>query len=74
MVRYDTARVPTEPIKYTFSPQSFNTMLLVPPPDVQDTRPLYHISVALNCFIPSSFVTTIRRGASEYGEYVGEFE
>jgi len=49
-------------------------MLLLPPPESQDTRPLYHISVAMNCFIPSSHVTTIRRGASEYGDYVAEFE
>lgn len=49
-------------------------MLLLPPPDVQDTRPLYHISVSMNCFIPSSYITTLRRGANEYGDLVAEFE
>lgn len=49
-------------------------MLLLPPPEAQDTRPVYHISLAVNCFIPSMYVTTLRRGASEFGKYVAEFE
>ncbi|TCD69542.1 hypothetical protein EIP91_007166 [Steccherinum ochraceum] len=36
--------------------------------------PLYHISTHLNCFIPSSYITVIRRGDSEAGQYVGQFE
>lgn len=74
MSSYDIARVPTHETTYTFSPQSSNSMLLLPPPESQDTRPFYHISVATNCFIPYMFVTTLRRGATEYGAYVGEFE
>jgi hypothetical protein len=49
-------------------------MLLLPPPDAPDTRPLYHISASLNVFNPSTGVTTIRRGGRADGELVGEFE
>ncbi|KAA1471960.1 hypothetical protein DENSPDRAFT_929959 [Dentipellis sp. KUC8613] len=61
---------------YLFSPSSFNTMLLLPSAsnETADTRPLYHISVHLNCLMPSSFITIIRKGARDSGEYVGEFE
>ena len=33
----------------------------------------YHISVHMNCFCPSSFVTVVRRGKID-GEFVGSFE
>ena len=36
--------------------------------------PLYHIFVRMNCFIPSSYITTLSRGDTEYGEEVGHFE
>lgn len=49
-------------------------MVLLPPADAQDTRPQYFISVAMNCFMPLSHVTTIYRGANEYAPRVGEFE
>jgi hypothetical protein len=49
-------------------------MVLLPPPESPDTRPLYHISVQMNCFMPFSFITSIRRGGTERGEFVGEFE
>ncbi|TFY70288.1 hypothetical protein EVG20_g2722 [Dentipellis fragilis] len=74
------AQVPTSmsltPATYLFSPASFNSMLLLPSSshDTTDTRPLYHISVHMNCLMPSSYITIVRRGASEAGQYVGEFE
>lgn len=71
---YSTSRTPTATLVYTFSPHSFNSMLLLPPPDAADTRPQYHIAIHLNCFIPSSFITIVRRGATENGQHVGEFE
>lgn len=37
------------------------------------TSAQYHISVHMNCFCPSSFVTVIRRGTVD-GEFVGSFE
>ena len=58
----------------SFSQLSFNSMLLLPPADAEDTRPLFHISVIMNCFSPGSYITVIRQGCSEQGAYVGEFE
>ena len=49
-------------------------MLLLPPPQAVDSRSLYYISVHMNLFKPQSYITVIRRGASERGPYVGEFE
>ncbi|ETW77313.1 hypothetical protein HETIRDRAFT_421455 [Heterobasidion irregulare TC 32-1] len=49
-------------------------MLLLPPPDAPDTRPRYHISVHMNYFIPTSYITVVRKGATENGQCVGEFE
>jgi len=71
---YDDARVPLNPVNYTFSPQGHNTLLLLPPRDLQDTRPQYYISIALNVMNPFSFITTVHKGASDAGPYVGEFE
>ncbi|THH14832.1 hypothetical protein EW146_g5557 [Bondarzewia mesenterica] len=71
---YNASRTPTEPTTYTFSPYSFNSMLLLPPATAADTRPQYYIAVHMNCFVPTSFITIIRRGASDNGQYVGEFE
>jgi hypothetical protein len=71
---YSQARAPTDPVIYTFSPHAADSMLLVPPASAPDTRPRYHISVALNIFKPSAGVTTIRRGGSADGEFMGDFE
>ncbi|KIP03610.1 hypothetical protein PHLGIDRAFT_121451 [Phlebiopsis gigantea 11061_1 CR5-6] len=64
----------TAPVTYTFSQLGCNTMLLLPPPDQPDSRPIYHISVEMNCLTQASIITTLRRGSSEHGIYVGEFE
>ncbi|KAF9041414.1 hypothetical protein BJ165DRAFT_1530141 [Panaeolus papilionaceus] len=72
--QYARARIPTKPVRYTFCQLSFNTMLLIPPAESQDTRPQYHISVNMNCFVPTSFITTIHRGAIAYGRAVAAFE
>ncbi|KAI0338049.1 hypothetical protein BDW22DRAFT_826830 [Trametopsis cervina] len=63
----------TTPVSYVFVPveHSFNAMLV----QSQDAViPLYHIFVRMNCFIPSSYITTIHRGDTEFGEEVGHFE
>jgi hypothetical protein len=65
---------PTTPQLYTFTPNSPYSMLLVPPRHGADPNPLFHISVAANCFNPTSHVTTVRRGSSMTGPPVGEFE
>lgn len=62
------------PTTYTFSTLSFNSMLLLPPSDATDTRPLYHVSVAHNCFMPLSYITTVRKGGTENWEFVGDSE
>ncbi|GJE99004.1 hypothetical protein PsYK624_152420 [Phanerochaete sordida] len=49
-------------------------MLLLPSASDSDSRPLYHISVELSCFSPASHITVVRRGSSENGLYVGEFQ
>ncbi|KAJ6500394.1 hypothetical protein C8R45DRAFT_66784 [Mycena sanguinolenta] len=71
---YDEARLPLNPVNYEFSPHGFNTLLLLPPSNLPDSRALYHISVAMNCLNPLSFITTLHKGASNSGPYVGEFE
>jgi hypothetical protein len=71
---YDDSRTLSTPTTFTFSPHGFNAMLLIPPADAADTRPVLHVSVALNCFNPFSYITTVRRGGTEHGEWVGEFE
>lgn len=44
-----------------------------PPSYVKNPHPSYYISVNMNCFTPSSYITTIRRDGWE-GEVVGDFE
>jgi hypothetical protein len=61
-------------MKYSFSPIDFNSMVLVPPSDAPDTRPVSHISHQLNPFMPLSTITTIRRGGLATGEIVGDFQ
>ncbi|RDB28906.1 hypothetical protein Hypma_015805 [Hypsizygus marmoreus] len=72
---YQATRKPLSSITYTFWPQTTppNSMVLAPPLDLDNPRPSYCISVNLNCFTPTSHVTTIRRGSWE-GEFVGDFE
>ena len=67
-----TWRLSNDPIVYTFSPVSSDSMALNPPATVS-SEPLYHISVRINCFAPSFWITTIRR-SSDSGEFVGDFE
>ncbi|EKM53714.1 uncharacterized protein PHACADRAFT_260199 [Phanerochaete carnosa HHB-10118-sp] len=61
-------------VTYSFSQLTYRSMLLLPPSTSSDGRPLYHISVEVNCFRPGSHITVIRRGGSESGAYVGEYE
>ncbi|KAF7347695.1 hypothetical protein MVEN_01526600 [Mycena venus] len=72
--RYRSLRRPAAPITYLFTPLPSNAMLLAPPPDVTELhqRP-YHISVSLNCFTPTSYITIIRKNSWD-GELVGDFE
>ncbi|EIM81984.1 uncharacterized protein STEHIDRAFT_161338 [Stereum hirsutum FP-91666 SS1] len=76
----DPAMVTVEdgPTKYALAPRTPNSMLVLPPSADAGAdsgeNALYRISVNSNCFMPSSYITTIRRGGSEDGEFVGDFE
>ncbi|TFK99631.1 hypothetical protein BDV98DRAFT_131689 [Pterulicium gracile] len=72
---YEESRFPTVSVVYSFSPtQSGSSMLLIPPPAHPDSRPLYHISVHPNVFVPLFYKTRVTRGGSIEGEEVGDFE
>ncbi|PPQ94455.1 hypothetical protein CVT25_002546 [Psilocybe cyanescens] len=73
---YDVARIPSYPLTYTFSSLggSSSAMILIPTLDSPDTRPVYHISVGHDPFLPFCFITTVVRGGSGQGEYVGGFK
>ncbi|KAF8199081.1 hypothetical protein BJ912DRAFT_922262 [Pholiota molesta] len=72
---YNVARIPNYPVTYTFSSLGPTTgaMILVPPPDSPDTRPLYHISVSHDPFLPHCRITSVLQGGSVNGSYVGGF-
>ncbi|KAH7930591.1 hypothetical protein BV22DRAFT_59374 [Leucogyrophana mollusca] len=59
---------------YEFIPYTSNSMILLPREHDPELGPQYHISIGYNVFRPSSQVTTIRRGRSEHGPFVGSFE
>lgn len=67
---------PSQPLIYTFNRWKRNSMLLLPPESSRNRTPVYNIEVSLNLnpFTPLSYVTTIRRGDTEDGPIVGEFE
>ena len=71
---YVEALLPTTPVDYSFRlvEEDPNSMVVVPPTDVTDTRPLYHIRVVHDLFDPSFFVTSIRKGSDD-GHFVGDF-
>ncbi|KAF9015641.1 hypothetical protein BDQ17DRAFT_1536274 [Cyathus striatus] len=68
-------RRPTTTVTYTFAPQTIpaNSMILAAPSYVTSFQQPYYISVNMNCFTPSSYITTIRRRSWD-GEVVGDFE
>lgn len=61
---------------YIFRQASFNSMILCMPPSANESRPpLYRITVSMNCFNPTSHITTVtsvRRSGMEVE--VGSFE
>ncbi|KAF8743692.1 hypothetical protein AX14_001222 [Amanita brunnescens Koide BX004] len=73
--RYLQAQRPSTNITYTFIPSKDvpNSMTLTPPSYVEGPHAPYWICVNMNCFTPSSHITTIRRSTSD-GEIVGDFE
>ncbi|KAK2461547.1 hypothetical protein APHAL10511_006010 [Amanita phalloides] len=73
--RYLQARRPSTNITYTFIPNTDvpNSMTLASPSYVEGPHAPYWICVNMNCFTPSSYITSIKRGAAD-GEMVGDFE
>ncbi|KAI0628640.1 hypothetical protein C8Q77DRAFT_1076679 [Trametes polyzona] len=60
---------PPKSLLFRFHQQGFNTMVLY----AADSTAHYHVTVCMNCFIPSSFITVVRR-QHERGEFVSSFE
>ncbi|TDL25440.1 hypothetical protein BD410DRAFT_766063 [Rickenella mellea] len=60
---------------YTFTEWKSDSTLVMPPRTALDLRPIYHISVGLNLapFTQISYATTIRRGGTAQGTFVGSF-
>lgn len=63
--------VPQLPYTCAFQDTNPGCMVLLPPGDASDRGPLYHIEVRPNCFMPSSYITTVLRGNRDF---VGRFE
>ncbi|THV07534.1 hypothetical protein K435DRAFT_847954 [Dendrothele bispora CBS 962.96] len=60
-------------VTYTFTPLPHNSMRLAPEPPIPGAQSPYHISVNLNCFTPSSYITSVRKNNQD-GDLVGDFE
>ncbi|KIM44807.1 hypothetical protein M413DRAFT_442772 [Hebeloma cylindrosporum] len=58
---------------YSFLPVGVSSMILIPH-DSKDVVAEYYISVRMNCFMPSSYNTTVYRGADDLSPPVGAFE
>lgn len=72
---YASATHPSAPVTYAFTRSSPFAMVLAPDATAgMDGHALYHVSVGVNVWMPSSTVTTIRRGGSETGPVVAILE
>ena len=67
------ANSPQGPNRFSFSSTGRRSMVLIPRADAVETRPLYHVSWRDDFWCLDSIVTTVRRGATEDGQLVGEF-
>ncbi|KAI0353891.1 hypothetical protein OH77DRAFT_1522129 [Trametes cingulata] len=75
IVEANVAEKPSKPLPpppsslvLVFHQDGFNTMVAY-----ADSAVHYHISVSMNCFIPSSFITVVRR-MHDQGDFVSSFE
>ncbi|KAF7320459.1 hypothetical protein MKEN_00830800 [Mycena kentingensis (nom. inval.)] len=66
-------RRPSSSITYSFTPLPSNCMQLAAPPNTPDSQRPYHITVSMNIFTPTSFITSIRKDSWD-GDIVGDFE
>ncbi|KDR67609.1 hypothetical protein GALMADRAFT_231797 [Galerina marginata CBS 339.88] len=63
---------PTDSTLYSFSPVGTSAMAVIP--HSENPLPKYHVSVRINCFMPTSSITEIYLGGDESGQKVGAFE
>ena len=61
------------PIKYTVSSDGPYSMLLLPPVNAVDTRPLCRVSWREDFWSPGDIVTSVHDGGSDNRRLVGEF-
>lgn len=62
---------------YAFVPVGASAMAVIPrnlEKEVPEATRKYHISIRMNCFMPSSYITTIHLGTDELGQKLGLFE
>ncbi|KJA27921.1 hypothetical protein HYPSUDRAFT_34151 [Hypholoma sublateritium FD-334 SS-4] len=60
---------------YAFVPVRASSMEVIPrnlEKEVPEAK--YHVSIRMNCFMPSSYITTIHLGTDELGQKLGLFE
>ena len=66
-------RAPHMPLRYRFSSTGRRSMLVVPSADAPNAQPLYNVAWRDDFWTRDAIVTSVRRGASENGQLVGEF-
>jgi hypothetical protein len=73
---YSRTLIPAGATIYTFSPphQLRDTVLLLPPADAINSRPLFHISASMSPFMPNAITTLLKTGDNADGEDVADFE
>lgn len=69
---YATAAFPADTVAYNFVRCSPFAMVIMS--DTVPEQPLYHISIGVNVWMPTSFTTCIRRGGTEEGRVVAQLE
>jgi len=73
---YTVIRIPDKSTTYRFLQEEGqpSSMLLVPPTDVPDPRPLYRITVGHDPFLPTSFITSITKAPGDRRLPIGRFK
>ncbi|TFK99676.1 hypothetical protein BDV98DRAFT_605845 [Pterulicium gracile] len=72
--RFPHAPSPTDGVHFDFAPSTSNSMVCRPRGSKHQSIRSYNIAAQMNCFIPGTYTTIVRRGEDESGEVVGDFE
>ena len=60
---------------YSFVPAGISSMTVIPRNlEMEVPEAKYYVSIRMNCFMPSSYITTIHLGTNEKGQKLGMFE